>query len=356
MKQLDELNKIKKIDRQGMLETEENFYHQLVEAKKIADSADLSKIAGKNYTGIAFLGMGGSGFVGDLIKSLIMDDSDIPIETVKGYSLPGYIDKDWLVVPVSYSGNTEETISCLKQAKERGATLLFVASGGLLEEMAEEYEACMVKVPAGHQPRGAIGFLFLPTLLALRDTGLAKVNSSDIDSALGQIKELSEKFNRGVETDKNFAKQIAMAIGNSLPVVYGSGGYLSAIAYRWKCEINENGKTPCFWAEFPELNHNETVGWERLAETTRKLTLLILRDEDENIRMKTRIDTTVGLVKTNFSKVIEIPVKGKSKLAKALSAMYTGDIASVYLALLHGVDPTPVEKIEKLKAELAKLD
>ncbi len=356
MKELDNLNKIKKIDNDGMLEVEENFYKQLVEAKKNFDSVDLVKVSGKNYKGIVFLGMGGSGFVGDIVKSLIKDSSTIPIEVVKGYSLPGYIDKDWLVIPVSYSGNTEETISCINQAIKRGATILYITSGGKLEQMAIDSDACIIKVKGGYQPRGAIGFLFLPALLALKDIGIAEISDKEINGALSHIKELAEKFHRNVETGKNFAKQLACLIGGNLPVVYGTSGYLSAVAYRWKCEFNENSKTPCFWAEFPELNHNETVGWQRLISTTKEFILIVLRDEDENMRIKTRINTTIKLVKDNFSEIVEIPVEGSSKLSKALSAMYIGDIASVYLALLHGVNPTPVKKIEKLKAELAKLD
>jgi glucose/mannose-6-phosphate isomerase len=141
-----------------------------------------------------------------------------------------------------------------------------------------------------------------------------------------------------------------------MPVIYGTNGYLSAVAFRWKCEINENSKYPSFWAEFPELNHNETVGWENLKDLTRNFVLVVFKDKEAQERIKVRIKTTIQLIKDHFNDVIEIDVEGISKLAKALSTMYLGDISSVYLALLAGVDPTPVDRISVLKAELAKLD
>ena len=353
---LDDPARIKEIDKEGMLEVEEKFYLQLVEAKKIVQKTDLEKIRGGKFSGIAFLGMGGSGFTGDIIKALIKDDIDIPVEIVKGYRLPSFVKSGWLVVVVSYSGNTEETISAAKQALDRGCEILMVCSGGKLENIARSNNKTVIKIPSGLQPRGAIGYLFFPPYLALDRLDIIKIPSRDIEEALDLIKEKAGLYNREVGSDKNFAKNIALKISDNLPIVYGTEGLLSAVAYRLKCEFNENSKTPCWWNEFPELNHNETVGWERLKGTTRKFTLLVFREKNEKVRIKTRIDVTLNLIRENVSEVIEIPVEGKSKLAKALSTMYLGDITSVYLALLAGIDPSPVEKIQSLKAELAKLN
>jgi len=356
MEKLDDIDNLAQLDREGMLKVEEDFHLQLADAKKIAQSVDLSKISGKKYAGIVFLGMGGSGFAGDMVKALVEDEISIMADSVKGYRLPGYINKDWLVIAVSYSGNTEETIACVKQAHSIGATILMVTSGGKLARMADQYDTSIISIPSGYQPRGAIGYLFLPTLLALKKLDMVSISDSDIQEGLESVRQLSARFNRKVGVSKNYAKQLACLIGDRLPVVYGTEGYLSCIAYRWKCEINENAKTPCFWAQFPELNHNETVGWERLAPVTRNFALICLREQDEPVRMKVRIDTTVSLIKENLGQVIEVPVEGKSRFCRAISALYIGDITSVYLALLSDVDPTPVKKIEKLKAELAKLD
>ncbi|MBM3709895.1 MAG: bifunctional phosphoglucose/phosphomannose isomerase [Actinobacteria bacterium] len=353
---LDNLERIRELDKQDMLGVEENFYSQLLEAKKIAESTALSQLKNKNFSGMAILGMGGSGFTGDIIKSLIIDHVEIPVEIVKGYDLPAFINKDWLVIAVSYSGNTEETISAANQALQKNCEFLCVASGGKIEEIALKNGKCFVRLPSGFQPRGASGYLFFTTYLVLKNLGIVNVNDIEIEEALNLIRKKSEIYKRGIDTDNNPAKKLALKLFNNMPVIYGTDGYLSAVAFRWKCEFNENSKYPGFWAEFPELNHNETVGWENLKDITKNFVLIVFRDAQARERIKVRIKTTIQLIKSQFRDVVEIDVEGKTKLAKALSTMYLGDITSVYLALLGGVDPTPVERISVLKAELAKLD
>ena len=353
---LDDLKKIKEIDIDGMLDIEEDFHSQLLDAKKIAEGADLKDLKAKEFSGIVLVGMGGSGFSGDIVKALVRDDIKVPVEIVKGYGLPAFIDSKWLVIAVSYSGNTEEALSSVGQALERGCEILISCSGGKLEKIAAGNNKALIKIPSGLQPRGAIGYVFFPVYLALGRIGLINISDDDLDEALDLIREKATLYNRATGLDNNPAKKLAADIGDRLPIIYGTDGYLSAIAYRLKCEINENSKTPCWWNEFPELNHNETVGWERLKETTSKMALIIFREKDENIRIKTRIDVTLSLIGKNLGSIIEIPVEGRSRLARALSTLYLGDIASVYLAIASGVNPTPVVKIQSLKAELARLD
>ncbi len=356
MNDLDDLKRIREIDPGGMLEAEEGFYGQLAESKDIIAGTDLSSLYGKKFTGLAILGMGGSGFSGDIIKALAADEIKIPVEVVKGYELPAFIGKGWLVMAVSYSGNTEETLNALGQGINRGSHILVECSGGRLEKVAFGSGYALIKVPAGLQPRGAIGYLFYPAYLALDKLGLIDIDEMDEDEALGLIKERSESYNRNMPAAKNPAKKLAVEIGDRLPIVYGSEGIYAALAYRLKCEINENGKTPCWWNSFAELNHNETVGWERLSGITRDFVVITFRDPDEPPKMKARIDVTLDQLGSNTGSIIQLMAEGKSKLAKALSSLYLGDIASVYHAILNGIDPTPVEKIESLKKELAKLD
>jgi glucose/mannose-6-phosphate isomerase len=353
---LDDLDRIKEIDREDMLGVEEKFHSQLLEAIKIFQGADLKLLKQKKFKGIAFLGMGGSGFAGDITKALVKDYIDIPVEIVKGYDLPAFIKHDWLAIAVSYSGNTEETISAARQALERGCEILAVCSGGKLEKLAQDNNKTIIKIPSGLQPRGAIGYLFFPVYLALDRLNIVTVDPGDIEEVLDLIEKKAGLYRREVEADRNPAKKLALKISGRLPIVYGTEGMLKAVAYRLKCEFNENSKTPCWCGEFPELNHNETVGWERLKGITSEFVLLVFRDKDEEIRVKTRIEVTSDLIKENIGLFIEIPVEGRSKLAKALSVMYLGDMASVYLALLAGIDPSPVEKINILKSELAKLN
>jgi len=352
---LDDLDAIKKLDKQDMLGVEEDFLSQFLQVEDIVKNTDFKNLASLKFTGLAILGMGGSGFSGDIVKSLVIDSCQIPIEVVKGYGLPAYIKKGWLVLAVSYSGDTEETVACVNQALERGCETAFISSGGKIKEIAAANNKCHLAVPGGFQPRGASGYLFFSAYLMLSAIGIFKTSSDEIDEALGIIKKDAVKYNRKVAADSNPAKKLAIELEGRMPVIYGVNGFLSAVAYRWKCEFNENSKCPAFFSEFPELNHNETVGWENLKDISKNFVLIVFRDIDASDRIKTRIDTTIKIISLNLGKVIEINVRGKSKLARALSTMYLGDIASVYLALLYGVDPTPVERIAILKAELAKL-
>ena len=355
MNVLDDLGKISKLDTEDMLGFEEKFYEQLNEAKKIGESIDISKIRKDNFEGIAFLGMGGSGFTGDFIKCLIKYDVSIPIEIVKGYKLPSFINHNWLVIAVSYSGGTEETIAAVSEALKRNCEVVCSTSGGELEQIAIKNNKCLIKIPGGFQPRAAAGFLIVPLYILLSRIGIITIDIKVIDDAISSIKNKSQSYNRNVPFEENFAKKIAFEISNNLPIIYGFEGIMSAVAYRWKCQMNENSKCPSFWNEFPELNHNETVGWERLNEVSKNFVLIIFKDETQSQRIKTRINTTKKLIQNNFNKVIEIEAEGKNELEKALNMMFLGGIVSVYVSLLNNINPTPVDKIKVLKSELAKI-
>ena len=356
MNVLDDVKKIKKLDRQDMLGIEERFVDQLITAQGIVRSADYKNLKNKSFKGIAILGMGGSGVSGDIIKNLVCDSCEIAVAVIKDYELPAFIREGWLVVAISYSGNTEETLSAIRQAFQRNCEIMCISSGGKLMEIAAEKNKCLVKVPGGFQPRGASGYLFFSTLLSLVEIGAISISKSDVDESLELLKQKALLYRRESETTDNPAKKLALELEGFMTVIYGVSGFLSAIAYRWKCEINENSKCPSFTADFPELNHNETVGWENISEITKKFALVVFKDATASERIKVRIDTTSKLIRKNLGKIIEIPVEGRSKLARALSTMYLGDIASVYLAFLYNTDPTPVDRISALKIELAKLD
>ena len=256
MKVLDDPAKIKELDSMDMLGVEEEFLDQLVKSRKIAQSSDVSNLKKEKISGVAILGMGGSGFAGDIIKSLIIDSVKIPVEIVKSYELPNFITGNWLVIAVSYSGNTEETISGTAEALRRGCELLMVSAGGEIEKIAKQNGKIHVKVPSGFQPRGASGYLFFTTFLLLGELGIINISDAEIEEALALINEKAKIYRRDVSYENNPAKKLATELFGRLPVIYGVNGYLATVAYRWKCEINENSKCPCFWAEFPELNHN----------------------------------------------------------------------------------------------------
>lgn len=355
MEILDNIERIRQLDSLNMLAIEENFASQLIEAKEIGDIIDISSIKDKDFAGIAFLGMGGSGFTGDIIRSLLKNDSDIPIDVIKGYQLPAYINKDWLVIALTYSGNTEETLTAAEEALKRKCEIIFISSGGNAEIIANENKKFLIKIPGGLQPRAASGYLMIPLLILLNKIGLSTIGKEDLENAIKLISFLAKEYNREVPFKDNPAKQLAAKIGNFLPVIYSFESELSPVAYRWKCQINENSKTPAFFNEFPELNHNETVGWERLKKTTKEFVLIYFIDKDASERMNARIKITKEIIRDNFADIIEIDIKGKTPIEKVLSIIYLGGITSVYLALLNGVDPTPIDKIITLKTKLAEI-
>ena len=356
MSVLDDRKKISKLDSQDMLGVVEGFASQLEEAKKISGSAEISDLKAASFEGIAIMGMGGSGFTGDIIKSLIDDEISIPVIVIKGYNLPSFINDRWLIIAVSYSGNTEETISAAMQAIDKKCRILCISSGGDIERIAEENKKVLVKVPGGYQPRGASGYLIFTTYLLMGRIGLVKIGQDVIDDTIDIVKKKVEEYGRNKKAENNFAKKLAFELVDFFPVIYGMEGYLSAVAYRWKCEINENSKCPSFWNVFPELNHNETVGWQNLKDITGRFALVVFNDSGSSDKIKVRIKTTIDLVAKNFGKVLKIPVQGRSKLAKALSTIFLGDITSVYLSFLYGIDPTPIDRISVLKSELSKID
>jgi glucose/mannose-6-phosphate isomerase len=215
----------------------------------------------QNFKNIVVLGMGGSAISGDLLSDYLADELSIPIVVIRGYDIPKFVDENSLVFTVSYSGNTEETISTLKKCLEGKARIIALTSGGKLAVLSQENNFPMIKVPAGIQPRAAISYLFFPILKALERLGLIKERSNEIEETISILQDLSREYCAKSPSENNLAKKVALSLYQHLPLVYGSEGLLEAVAMRWKTQINENSKWPCFWNIFPELDHNEIVGY-----------------------------------------------------------------------------------------------
>lgn len=342
---------IEKIDKEGMLKAVEDFPKQFEEAISLAEETPLN-IDLPPLNSILILGMGGSGISGDIIKNLLEDELNLPIFVNKGYFLPRFVNEGTLVFAVSYSGETEETLSGFGQVLGRGAPIISVSTGGTLAKKTLEAGLPWVKIPEGLQPRAALGYLVIPILVLLERLGLIKDKTKEREEALKILQIQKEKFHRQKALEENRAQLWAMKLGSKLPIVYGSEGITGVAAFRWKCQFNETSKTPSFWHIFPELNHNETVGWELLKDITQNFSLILLRDKDEPERVKKRIKITWELIEKQFGEVLEVFAEGRSKLAKVFSLIYFGDFVSTYLAILNGVDPTPVEKVQILKKKL----
>ncbi|MGH2806036.1 MAG: bifunctional phosphoglucose/phosphomannose isomerase [Actinomycetota bacterium] len=352
---LDDLDGLAGLDSEDVLGAVERFPDQCREAWEIGQGASgLPRAAGVDS--IVVLGMGGSGVSGDVIRAVVEPRLPVPFRVIKSYGpLPEWVGRNTLVFAVSYSGSTEETVAALDETHERGSRIVTLSSGGPLAERATQYGLAHVRIPTGLQPRASLGYLTLPLLAVLEKIGLVPQTRGDIDEAIGVLSELASRCHRKRSLEENPAKDLAARIIGRIPVVYGGHGLGATAAYRFKCDLNEYGKTPAFWGELPELDHNEIVGWNKLDDVTRSnFVLILLRDSGEHDRIKLRFEITRRLIEGKFAEVIEVPSEGTSTLARLLSLVFVTQLASIYVGLGYEVDPGPVEVIMKLKGELAR--
>jgi len=356
IEQLNDLEYIESIDVSDMLGAVKAFPRQCREAVEIAKSADLCDLADVANSGristVLVLGMGGSGIAGDVAKAVLEADLQIPFIVNKGYELPTFVDSGTLVIAVSYSGETEETLTVFDKAVETGAQGAVITSGKRLAAKAKKLNAPVFMIPTGLQPRAAIAYLALPIITLLGRIGLAKRNSEDREELITLGEDLVDQYRGARPAADNLAKQLAADLYGKIPVIYGSEGISAVAALRWKCQFNENSKSPAFFNSFPELNHNETVGWQELVDISRQFHLVVLRDSGENARVTKRVELTLPLIADNLGGVSEVKSSGESPLAHLFSLIILGDFVSVYLAILYSVDPTPVERIQLLKEKL----
>jgi glucose/mannose-6-phosphate isomerase len=359
---LDDARFLKRVDKSGMLElclkTNEFCKEALAIASRfqLPQKVQVSKsrqIVYRKPKNVVIAGMGGSAIGGDLLHDWLLSRITTPVEVCRDYHLPAYANEETLVFVVSYSGETEETLSALLDAVKRKCMIIVIASGGTLISFAQKLHLPYITVRAGLQPRVAVPYLFFPLAIAMEKIGLV----SDIEKELGEtpkvLEALAKENASEVPFKENFAKKLAWELRSTIPVVYGFRQY-RAVAMRFKSELNENSKIPAKWESFPELNHNDVVGWEATEKLTKEFTVVLIRDEDEPPEIRNRIETTKKLSLPKARKVLEIKARGKSTLAKMFSVLFLGDLTSVYLAILLGVDPAPVKIITAMKKEMQK--
>ncbi|MFH1387367.1 MAG: bifunctional phosphoglucose/phosphomannose isomerase [bacterium] len=349
---LDKVETYKKTDPTGMMEIVGKMPEMTAEAEGFTAYLTIPKV--KKISRVVVLGMGGSAISGDLAADLLVKTAKVPIVTNRGYNLPEYVDEETVVIALSYSGNTEETISAVKEAAKRRAAIICLTSGGELKKMAEEKKYPCVLLPGGLQPRAALPYLLIPLISVLNKLGIAANPSSDIKEAVALLSKLKEEYGPEKPARQNPAKTLAKKIVGKVPFVFGSVMTTAAVAYRFKTQFNENSKATAIAGQFPELNHNEIVNVYALKKEGNGFASIVLRDEADNERIKKRIEITKSLVSRLVGGTNEVYSQGRSKLARMLSLVFFGDYVSVYLALLQGIDPTPVEAIAKLKRELKR--
>jgi len=328
------------------------FPEQCEEALRIGDS--FSPPTGlRKPENLVLAGMGGSAITGDLLAQLYLYDLKHPFIICRHYEIPRFVSPRTLFIASSNSGNTEETIAATRAALRRKAKVVAITSGGKLAELAERNHLPLIQIPGGLPPRAATGYGFLPLLRLFEKLRLVPPRPAARRETINLLKRLRARLRPTIPADRNPAKQLALYFQGRFPWVYGTHGIMSAVAFRWQTQSNENSKSLAFHHEFAELNHNEIVGWGLSPALARKLAVVILRRNDDHPRLLRRIEITKDLIGRR-TEVREIVAQGKSALAQLLWPMYLGDFASLYLAFLNGADPIEIDAINHLKAQLAK--
>jgi len=346
---LDSPKAIARLDPHGMGKVLSDFPSQCREARRLAPAPALAQV---KIQQVVVSGMGGSAAGGDLLAAISRDRLPVPVLVCREYTLPAFVGPGSLVVSVSYSGTTEETLSSFQHALGRSAVVAAVTAGGTLGELARARGLPLVTLPAGLMPRAALGYLFFPLLAITDSVGLSPASTAERDEAVELLTQMAGDLGPEQSTGGNEAKDLAIELSRGrIPVVYG-GELTAAAAYRWNSELEENAKLPALHGVLPEMDHNEIVGWG--AEEARKLHVIFLRDREERPAMARRFTTTRRLIRPSAGGVADVWSRGEGRLGRLLSLIYLGDWVSYYLALLRGVDPWPVPVIDRLKRRLAR--
>ncbi|MDQ3767347.1 MAG: bifunctional phosphoglucose/phosphomannose isomerase [Actinomycetota bacterium] len=350
---LDDVEAMEALDSLSILDDVEAFPRQCRDAWRIAEAAE-GLPSGAGADSVLVVGMGGSGISGNLAQAVVEPHFPLPWRVIKGYGpLPDWVGRNTCVFVMSYSGATEESLAAFEDAAERRCRIVIISSGGALTKVARDRGAALVRIPEGLQPRASLGYLCLCLLGTLRSMQLAPDMNEDFAEAMEVLDGIAAGCGRDVPTGENPAKTLAGRLYGRVPVIYGGYGVGAAAAQRFKTDLNEYGKSPAFYNVLPELNHNEIVGWNRLGElTSASFVVVLLRDLYEDERVALRFSATSELIAKHVSDVVEVHSEGRSPLARVLSFALITQLAAVYLGFGYGVDPGPVEAIEKLKSAL----
>jgi glucose/mannose-6-phosphate isomerase len=352
---LDDAVEFAAADSHDMLGLTEDFPNQCREGLRLGDEIELDRSYQTEYNAIVGLGMGGSAIGSDLLTAIYADELRAPAATVRYYDLPRWVGERTLVFGVTYSGDTEETLSAFEQARRRGARVIGIASGGKMAQLCRDKRLPCVIVPGGQPPRASTGYLLMPMIAIAQRLGLIGDQSDARAECLELLDALSAEYGRHalhLPSDRHRPKELAGILFGKVPVIYGATPSLGAIAHRWRTQLNENAKVLAHANELPELDHNEIVGWQIGRDLLTRRAVVMLTDPHLPERMKRRLDITrdvLGALDINYQ-----PTRGESPLARLMSAMYLGDFTSIYLAYLNGVDPYDIGPINELKRRLAE--
>lgn len=342
---LDDLNVIKQHDPQDALGFAAAQPEQLAHDFGVASKAEFIQPI-KN---VVFAGMGGSALVAEFVPA--WPRLRVPYVICKTYTLPDFVDSNTLVICGSYSGNTEETLEALEDARQKQAQIAVIAHGGKLLDLARQYQLVSAELPACPQPRTGVFYAYralIEIFVAAKLVPPSRIEQ--LESLVAPLKTQTSQWLPAVPEAQNYAKQIAQDMAGKTPIIYG-GPLTYPAAYKWKISANENAKSTAWCNFFPELNHNEFIGWSSHP-VEKPFACINLVSSFEHPRVLKRFEVTEKLLSGKKPAAIKVDAKGRSVLEHLLYLVLLGDFATTYLAILNGVNPTPVELVEKFKKEL----
>lgn len=341
---------IQAIDTQNMWELITAFPNQWEEAVQLTEDVTLSVEEGR-INKICCAGMGGSAIGADLIRAYSYYSCPHPVQVVRHYNIPDWVDENTLFIACSFSGNTEETLSALHQAREKGAQAVAITSGGELLLKAAKEDFDYIKIPGGMPPRAALGYSFVPLFRIFQHLGYLDEGEEALSETALFLSEQAELLS---DISDNEALSLAEELQDTLPVVYSDSTTLEPVNLRWRGQFEENAKTLAYGNLLPEMNHNEIVGWEQIVHLTGRLSVIMLYDKDDNKRVRKRMRIVKDLIEDQVASIHVLSTHGESRLTRLFSLIQMADWTSFYLAVINEVDPTPIAKIDLLKSRLAE--
>jgi glucose/mannose-6-phosphate isomerase len=336
----DALQAIRAVDSANQLA------HVLAMPEHLRDAlwrAESARIKPFGSSGLIVCGMGGSGIGGVLARAALGDRLRLPLLAFRDYVLPPWTAPDRAILCMSYSGETEETLACFEAAEAIGARRFVATTGGTLAEVARRAGVPVIGMPAGFQPRSAVGYMFAIVCEVAALAGATEPVRSEIDSAASHLEAAADELKVG-------SAEVAAELEGTVPVIYGCD-LTVPVAYRWKTQINENAKQHAFWHQIPELDHNEIGGWGS-EDGSPRFAAVLLSDRDQHPRERQRAELTGELIAESGAPVVRVETEGETRIERLLWTVMLGDLVSLHLAAQRGVDPSPVEAIDRFKREL----
>jgi glucose/mannose-6-phosphate isomerase len=332
--------------RQLLIDFPKQWEQAMEMTQNLALTVDVDRI-----DNVCLAGMGGSAIGADLMRAYSSKSCPFPVQVVRHYEIPSWVDENTLFIVCSYSGNTEETLSAASQAEEQGAQLMAVTSGGELMKRATRNDFDYIKIPGGMPPRSALGYSFVPLFRVFQELNFIDEGGEALQETADYLLQQGDLFQN---TDDNEALTLAQDLEDTLPVIYSDALIMEPVNLRWRGQLEENAKTLAYGNTLPEMNHNEIVGWDQIVHLTGRLSVIMLTDKNDHSKVQQRMQIVEELIEDQVSSLNVVSTGGESQLTRMFSLIQLADWTSFYLAMLNEVDPSPVAKIDLLKRKLSE--